>query len=135
MTNQPEPTADRRLPFAGYDHLDYRQVMGQLSRHSQIELEAVEAYERSHANRKPVLDKLHYMRGPEPVPGYDALSVEEIASALGEADLSTIKAIRDYERKFANRRPVLVEVARAHRRRQAIEPATPTPGYQPMSSR
>lgn len=108
--------------------------MKELRKHSQIELEAVEAYERSHGNRKPVLDKLHYMRGPEPLPGYDALSVDEVAEVLTEADLSTIQAIRGYERKFANRPPVFVEVARAHRHRQAIEPARPAASYQPMSA-
>ena len=53
-----------------------------LSDHSQIELEAVESYERSHKTDEPVLDKLRYMRGSEPLPGYDALSVEEIVTAL-----------------------------------------------------
>jgi hypothetical protein len=37
-----------------------------LSEHSQVELEAVESYERSHKDRGPVLAKLHYMRGREP---------------------------------------------------------------------
>ncbi len=122
-----------RLPFAGYDRLDARQVVEALSEHSQLELEAVESYERSHQNRLPVLDKLRYMRGREPLPGYDALSVEEILTALEEADLATIKKVRGYERKFAHRPDVLEEVARVHHRRQASRPASAAPAYQPMS--
>jgi len=123
------------LPFAGYNRLDDRQVIKGLCDHSQVELEAVEGYERSHKDRKPVLDKLRYMRGREPLPGYDALSVEEIVAALEEADLATIKKVRGYERKFANRSQVLEEVVRVHHRRQATEPASAAPTYQPISAR
>jgi hypothetical protein len=42
-----------------------------------------------------VLDKLRYMRGREPLPGYDALSLEEIVAALEEADLATIRKVRN----------------------------------------
>jgi hypothetical protein len=132
---QCDPAPKAPLPFAGYDRLGDRQVMEGLSDHSQIELEAVESYERSHKDREPVLNKLRYMRGREPLPGYDALSVEEILAALEEADLATIKKVRGYERKFANRAQVLEEVVRVHRRRQATEPASAAPGYQPISAR
>jgi hypothetical protein len=131
---QGEPVAEAPLPFAGYDRLDDRQVVEGLSDHSQIELEAVESFERSHENRAPVLDKLRYMRQAEPLPGYDALSVEEIVTALADADLATIKKVRGYERKFANRPGVLEEVARVHHRRLATRPASAAPAYQPMSA-
>jgi hypothetical protein len=123
------------LPFAGYDRLADRQVIEGLCDHSQIELEAVESYERSHKDRKPVLDKLRYMRGREPLPGYDALSVEEAVAALQEADLATTKRIRDYERKFANRSRVSEEAVRVHRLRQASQPPSAAPTYQPTSAR
>ena len=126
--------AEARLPFTGYDSLDDRQVVHGLSDHSQIELEAVESYERSHQNREPVLDKLRWMRGREPLPGYDALSVEQIVAELEDTDLAAIKKIRAYERKFANRRDVLEAVVRAHHRHQATQPASAAPSYQPMSA-
>ena len=85
-------------------------------------------------SREPVLDKLRYMRGSEPLPGYDALNVEEIVTALREADPATIKKVRCYERKFANRPGVLEEVVRVHHRRLASQPASPAPAYQPMSA-
>jgi hypothetical protein len=131
---QGNPGAEAPLPFAGYDRLDDREVIDELSDHSQTELEALESYERSHENRVSVLDKLRYMRGSEPLPGYDALSVEEIVTALQDADLATIKKVRGYERKFANRPDVLEEVARVHHRRQAAQPASAAPAYQPMSA-
>jgi hypothetical protein len=131
---QGDPVADARPPFAGYDRLDDRQVMDGLSDHSQIELEAVESYERSHRDRQPVLDKLRYMRGSEPLLGYDALSVEEIVTALQEADLATIKKVRGYERKFANRPDVLEEVVRLHHRDLTNRPASAAPAYQPTSA-
>ena len=108
--------------------------MNGLSDHSQVELEAVDGYERSHKDREPVLDKLRYMRGREPLPGYDALDVEEILGALEKADLATIKRVRAYERKFANRPAVLEEVVRVLHRWQETHPATAAPAYQPLSA-
>ncbi len=61
------------------------------------------------------------------------LNVEEIVSALEDADLATISKVRGYERKFAHRPDVLEEVARVYHRRQASRPASAAPAYQPMS--
>jgi hypothetical protein len=126
---------EAQLPFAGYDRLSTSEVKDGLSDHTQIELEAVETYERSHQDREAVLNKLRYLRGREPFPGYDAMSVEEVVGALEEADMATIKTVRGYERKFANRRQVLEEVVRLHAERRTTEPATVAPGYQPVSAR
>ena len=129
---QSDPAAEARLPFAGYDRLDNRELMDGLSDRSQVELEAAEVYERHHKDRGPILAKLNYMRGREPLPGYDALSVEEILAALEGADLVTIKKVRGYERKFANRPDVLEEVVRVHHHRQASEPKSAAPKYQSL---
>ena len=124
-----------QLPFAGYDRLDATRVNQGLSDHSQVELGNVESYERSHKGREAVLNKLRYLRGSEPFPGYDAMSVEEILAALTEADMPTIKKVRGYERKFANRPQVLNEVVRVHRHRRKTEPAIGASAYQPTSAR
>jgi hypothetical protein len=100
------------VPIAGYDQLSDKEVGDRLSQLSQVELATVETYERAHGNRPAVLHKLHYMHGTEPVPGYDTLTTEEIADALGDADAETVRAIRDYERKFQRRHSVLGEAAR-----------------------
>jgi len=131
----PRAVADPELPFADYDRLDTRAVIDALSAHTQIELEATEAYERSHKGRERVLDKLRYMRGSEPLPGYDALSVAEIVSTLEHAEPATIQRIRGYERKFANRPAVLEAVVHAHHRGLADRQARPVPAYQPTSAR
>jgi hypothetical protein len=103
---------DHPVPIPGYDDLGDKQINDQLSQLSQVELAAVESYERAHGSRPGVLDKLRYMRSSEPLPGYDALQTEQIAKALAGADAETVKAVRDYERKFQRRRSVLDEAAR-----------------------
>lgn len=104
-----------------------------LSEHTQVELEAVESYERSHKARQPVFDKLRYLRGPEPLPGYDALGNEEIRAAVETADLATVKRVRAYERKFRNRPGVLEVVDRVRRARRKASPAS-VADYQPNSA-
>lgn len=110
-----EPKA--RVPFAGYDRLDARQVADRLHDKSQVELAAIEDYERSDQEREAVLDKLRWMCGPEPLDDYDTLSAEQIVVALDTADLKTVKRVRAYERKFANRPQVLDGVVRVQHRR------------------
>ena len=108
-TNSPD---EHELPISGYDGLKEKEIADQLAELSQVELAAVETYERAHESRPVVLDKLRYMRGGEPLPGYDGLTTEQIATALAGADAQTVKAVRDYERKFQHRQSVLDEAAR-----------------------
>jgi hypothetical protein len=100
------------LPFPGYDKLDDKELGARLPELSQVELAAVETYERSHKNRPEVLDKLRYMHTSEPLAGYDALSPEQIVEVLADADAETVKAVRDYERKFGARPQVMEAAAR-----------------------
>lgn len=120
-------------PFPGYDRADPKDLIGRLHEHSQAELEEIEAYERSHGNRTRVLNKLHYLRQAEPLPGYDDLSVEEIAAALEEADLVTIKHVRAYERTFHNRPNVQEAVEVVRRRREEGDAAPSGAGYHATS--
>ena len=106
------PPDGHEAPVPGYDDLDAKQAGARLEELSQVDLTAVETYERSHQERPEVLAKLRYMRMDEPLPEYDALSPEEIAKALADADAETIKAVRDYERKFGHRRRVMDEAMR-----------------------
>jgi hypothetical protein len=109
---QAGPTDSDQLPIPGYNRFAPKEVSDRLHELSQIELATVETHERSHEDRPQVLNKLRYMRESEPLPGYDALSPEEIAGALAGADARRVKAVRDYERKFQHRRKVLAEAAR-----------------------
>jgi hypothetical protein len=129
------PDEEGAAQSKAHGRLPERQLIKEMRGHSQKELEDIEAHERSHKKRPAVLSKLGYMRGRQPVPGYDDLDVGEIAEILGEADLATIKRVRSYERKFANRPDVLEEVARVHARRRSSESAKDAAGYQPQSAR
>jgi hypothetical protein len=101
-----------------YAKLNERQAVAELARLNQTELTAIEQFERSHREREPLLNKLRYLRQPEPLPGYDGLEPDGIAEALAEADAETVKAVREYERKFRNRPTVNVAIAVAiHRLR------------------
>ena len=112
------------LAIPGYDNLHEKDVIGRFRELSQVQLAAVEAYERAHRNRRVVLHKLRYMRSPEPVAGYDALEPAEIVRRLEAADTATIRAIRDYEGKFRRRRQVLGAAV------QALPNAVTNPGEQ-----
>jgi hypothetical protein len=105
-------------PFPGYAKLDAKRAVSSLRSHSQVELAEVESYEHAHEARVSVFDKLRWLRGKEPIPGYDALSIDGVIAALKKADLVTIKRVRGYERKFGARKDVLDEVARVHTERQ-----------------
>ena len=114
-----EATSDTELAIDGYDRLDARKVVAQLPQHSQAELATIETHERSHKDRAAVLNKLGYLLGDEPLPGYDTLDPEQIATALDGADLDTAKRIREYERKFKRRSSVLDAVDRTCHARKA----------------
>ena len=75
------PSDEHQLPIPGYDQLKDKQISDQLSQLSQVELATVETYERAHASRPAVLEKLRYMRSSEPLPGYDDLTPEQIADS------------------------------------------------------
>ena len=106
-----------------YARLDERKAIGSLPQLTQVELTAIEAFERANRDRSPVLSKLRYLRQREPLPGYDALEPDAIGDALSDAELGTIKAAREYERKLRGRPLVLAEIARAVHRAGAQRPA------------
>jgi len=133
LTTMREHSADNRaaaaaadgngdLPIAGYDRLDLKHVLKKLKDCSQVELTAIDTYERAHADRVDIINKLRYLRGPEPVEGYDALGEDEITANLNRADDATLKRVREYELKF-RRRDAILQALRAARHRAA--PGTP----------
>jgi hypothetical protein len=103
---------EQRLPIARFDQINGKQVIPRLSHLSQVQLATVEAHGRSHRDRPVVLNRLRWLRGSEPLPGYDTLDSDEIIRALADADAATVKAVRSYERHHRDRREVRAEVAR-----------------------
>jgi len=112
-------SGDSQLPIPGYDRIGNKHLIAELSKHSQADLAAIETYEGSHEKRKPVIDKLRYLRGQEPLQDYDGLSVKEILAGLEGADTPTLQRTRVYERKFQHRPDVLDEIATALRARRS----------------
>jgi len=110
-SDEASATGEHQPPIARYDRLDAKEVASQLSGLTQVELAAVETYERGHGNRAVVLDKLRYLCTSEPLPGYDTLDTEQIVQALAGADGQTLRAVRDYERKFRRRQGVSAAIA------------------------
>jgi hypothetical protein len=74
-----------------FRNLTDKEVVDRLRDLSQVELEAVESYERAHRSRPAVLDKLRYMRSSEPLEGYDALDPDAVAQALRGADAERVE--------------------------------------------
>ena len=99
-------------PIGGQDRQSVGDIGDSLSGLSQVELAEVEEHERANRARPEVLHKLRYMRGPEPVEGYDAMEPAQIKAMLADANGQTVRAVRDYERKFRNRPDVRAEAAR-----------------------
>jgi len=100
------------IPIANYDDLNANEIISELGELSQIDLAKVDSYERKHANRKSVLEKVNSLRGEEPWPGYDELTVGEVEQAVATADRDRVAKIRDYERRHKGRQGVLEAIDR-----------------------
>ncbi len=116
-------------PVKNHDKVPIAKFNAKLSGYSQADLERIEEYERAHQNRGKIIDKLKWMRGPEPVAGYDAMSPEEVVTLLGTADAEDTRQIRSYEQKFGNRSPVMAAVNTARKRLKAAAPPEVVPAY------
>ena len=95
------------LAIANYNKLNAAEIAEKLAELSQIDLAKVDSYERKNANRKTILDRITILRGDEPWPGYDELSVREIRSVLDESDEDLVKQARTYERSHKDRAGVI----------------------------
>ena len=99
--------SEEDIAIARYDKLTADEIVSKLSELSQIDLAKVDSYERKQQNRSTILSKITTLRGDEPWPGYDELSVAEIESALGEGNDERAAEVRSYERAHKARAGVL----------------------------
>jgi ferritin-like metal-binding protein YciE len=99
--------SEEDLAIARYDSLTAEEILSKLSELSQIDLAKVDSYERKNNNRTTILSRISALRGQEPWPGYDELTVAEIESVLGEGDEQRAKDVAAYERAHKNRAGVL----------------------------
>jgi hypothetical protein len=95
------------LPIKDYDKQTAEDIAGKLAGFSQRELRMIDAYERKHENRVTVTDNISTLSGDEPWSGYDELSAEAAAKAVGEGDVENARTVRDYERDHKNRSGVI----------------------------
>jgi hypothetical protein len=91
----------------GYDSLTAAEVVEKLPRFSQRDLREVDTYEKAHQARQTVLQRIESLRAPEPIVGYDELTVPEVQALLGEGDADRATSVRDYERSHKKREGVL----------------------------
>ena len=104
--------AEEDLPIAHYDSLTAEEIVSKLPELSQIDLAKVNSYERKSNNRTTVLSRISALRGREPWPGYDELTVAEIEGVLDEGDEQRAKDVVAYERAHKNRAGVLKSAQR-----------------------
>jgi hypothetical protein len=98
------------LPIPSYDEQTAEEIVGRLRGFSQRELRMIDAYERKHANRTTITERIASLSGDEPWSGYDEQGVDGIAHALREVSPGRARAVRDYERNHKDRAGV-VDVA------------------------
>jgi len=95
------------LAIARYDKLTAEEIVDKLTELSQVDLAKVDSYERKNQNRTTIVSRVTSLRGDEPWPGYDELSVAEIEPVLAGGDDERVKKVRSYERAHKNRASVL----------------------------
>jgi ferritin-like metal-binding protein YciE len=95
------------LAIANYDSLTAEEIISRLPSLSQIDLAKIDSYERKNQDRATVLSRVTALRGDEPWPGYDELTVAEVQAVLAEGDDERVKQARSYERSHKNRAGVM----------------------------
>ena len=91
----------------GYDSLTAAEVVEKLPGFSQRDLREVDTYEKAHQARQTVLQRIESLREPEPMAGYDELTVPEVQAQLTAGDEARATSVRDYERSHKKRDGVL----------------------------
>jgi ferritin-like metal-binding protein YciE len=99
--------SEEDLAVAGYGKLTAAEIVERLPHLSQVDLAKIDSYERKNQNRTTVLSRITALRGDEPWPGYDDLSVEEIRATIDGSDDGRLKRVRTYERSHKNRSGVI----------------------------
>lgn len=94
------------LPISDYAERTAADIAERLPQLSQRELHMVEGYETRHKARATILRRIDELRGDEPWPGYDEMSVDEILPRMREASPQEQAAVADYEQRHKQRRSI-----------------------------
>jgi hypothetical protein len=109
---RPAAPAAAKPPIAGYDGLTADEVLAKLPEQPQTALAQIAAYEQAHENRATVLQRVAALTGPEPAPGYDAMSADEAQKLVAGGSAALAAAVRDYERRHKDRAGVVEAATR-----------------------
>ena len=99
--------SEQDLAIPDYDSHNADEILRRLPELSQVDLAKVDVYERRHAGRRTILDRISSLRGDEPWPGYDDASASDIDARLRDADDELAGRVRDYERSHKDRATVV----------------------------
>ena len=102
------PTA----PISGYDDLTAEQIVAKLPEQPQTVLARIATYEQANDKRATVLQRIAALTGPEPAPGYDALTADEAQKLVTNGSATLAAAVRDYERRHKDRAGVIETAVR-----------------------
>ena len=98
---------EQDLPIADYGKLTADEIASKLKGLSQRDLRTIDAYERKHADRATITDRVAKLSGEEPWSGYDEESVESISRRLSDADDRAARDVLAYERAHKDRAGVV----------------------------
>jgi hypothetical protein len=107
----PAPTAST-APISGYDDLTAEQIVAKLPEQPQTVLAKIATYEQAKDKRATVLQRIAALTGPEPAPGYDALTADEAQKLVTNGSATLAAAVRDYERRHKDRASVIETAVR-----------------------
>jgi hypothetical protein len=99
-------TREEDLPITRFSQLSVDEIQERLRTLSQSDLTVVEGYERTHANRKRVLEEIEKLRGTEPWAGYDTMDPDHITTRLQNVPPSVARHVLEYERRHRQRETV-----------------------------
>ena len=99
--------SEEPLPIQRYRSLSAEEIVSKLSELSETDLGKVESYERKNKSRPAILSRIRVLRGEEPWPGYDELTVAEIEAVVNEGDDQRAQDVLVYERAHKNRPEVI----------------------------
>ncbi|WP_328769793.1 hypothetical protein [Streptomyces sp. NBC_00286] len=104
-------TREEELPIARFSQLSVDEITQRLRTLSQSDLTVIEGYERAHGYRRPVLDAIEELRGPEPWDGYDTMAENQITARLHDVPSSVARQALEYERRHQQRQKVISAAA------------------------
>jgi hypothetical protein len=110
MPHVAAPTDARRLPIARYDSLTADEIAQRLKGLTQTDLAKVYKYERANQNRTTVLESIESKFVDLPIATYDALTVDEIHTRLGDLSIPELKMLRRYEESTKARSTVIQRI-------------------------